>query len=264
MNKPDLDVVRLIETHSARCWPATFVDALHGWEIRRTPDVSSGRVNSVNAIAPECGKFDLVLEKARDLFAQQDEWPLIRIHPLAGEEPVDRMKELGLQGEGETVVKVASLTDALEPSSLSCVVSDAMTTDWLRAYGDAHDTSAEEREAIARALSRVSVSQGFAVIYDEGRPVASGRGAVADGWVGLFQISTHPTMRRRGFGAAVVSAIMAWGRKAGARNAYLQVETKNDTARRLYRNFGFREAYRYTYWWLPDDIELANPTPDSR
>ena len=264
MNKPDLNVVRLIETHSARCWPATFVDALHGWEIRRTPDVSSGRVNSVNAIAPECGKFDLVLEKARDLFAQQDEWPLVRIHPLAGEKPVDRMKELGLHGEGETVVKVASLTDALEPSSLSCVVSDAMTTDWLRAYGDAHDTSAEEREAIARALSRVSVSQGFAVIYDEGRPVASGRGAVADGWVGLFQISTHPTMRRRGFGAAVVSAIMAWGRKAGARNAYLQVETKNDTARRLYRNFGFREAYRYTYWWLPDDIELANPTPDSR
>lgn len=186
MNKPDLDVVRLIETHSARCWPATFVDALHGWEIRRTPDVSSGRVNSVNAIAPECGKFDLVLEKARDLFAQQDEWPLVRIHPLAGEKPVDRMKELGLHGEGETVVKVASLTDALEPSSLSCVVSDAMTTDWLRAYGDAHDTSAEEREAIARALSRVSVSQGFAVIYDEGRPVASGRGAVADGWVGSF------------------------------------------------------------------------------
>lgn len=257
-------MVRLIETHSARCWPATFVDALHGWEIRRTPDVSSGRVNSVNVIAPERGQFDFVLEKVRFLFVEQDEWPLIRIHPLAGEETVHRIIELVLHGEGETVVKVASLTDAFEPSSLSCVVSDAMTTDWLRAYGDAHDTSAEEREAIARALSRVSVNQGFAVIYDEGRPVASGRGAVADGWVGLFQISTHSTMRRRGFGAAVVSAIMAWGRKAGASNAYLQVETKNDTARRLYRNFGFREAYRYTYWWLPDDIELANPTPGSR
>ena len=62
MNKPDLNVVRLIETHSARCWPATFVDALHGWEIRRTPDVSSGRVNSVNAIAPEHGKFESVLD----------------------------------------------------------------------------------------------------------------------------------------------------------------------------------------------------------
>ena len=264
MNKSDLDVVRLIETHSARCWPATFVDALHGWEIRRTPDVSSGRVNSVNAIAPDHGKFESVLEAARSLFAEQDEWPLIRIQPLAGEEPVDRMKALGLHGEGETVVKVASLKDALEPSSLSCVVSDAMTPDWLNAYGDAHDTSAEEREAIARALSRVTVSQGFAVIYHAGRPVASGRGAVADGWVGLFQISTHPTMRRRGFGAAIVESIMGWGRQAGAHNAYLQVETKNDTARRLYRNFGFREAYRYTYWWLPDDIELANPTHNTR
>lgn len=63
----DLRLVRLIEAHSARCWPATFVDALHGWEIRRTPDVSSGRVNSVNAITPERGKFDSVLEKARIL-----------------------------------------------------------------------------------------------------------------------------------------------------------------------------------------------------
>lgn len=264
MNKPDLDVVRLIETHSARCWPATFVDALHGWEIRRTPDVSSGRVNSVNAIAPERGKFDLVLETARTHFAKQDEWPLIRIQPLAGDEPVDRMKELGLHGEGETVVKVSKLTDGLASSSLSCVVSDAITPDWLSAYGDAHDTSVEEREAIARALSRVKAKQGFAVIYHEGRPVASGRGAFADGWVGLFQISTHPTMRRRGFGAAVVGSILGWGREAGAQNAYLQVETKNGTARRLYRNFGFEEAYRYTYWWLPDDIELANPTPRIR
>lgn len=213
MNKPDLDVVRLIETHSARCWPATFVDALHGWEIRRTPDVSSGRVNSVNAIAPERGKFDLVLETARTHFAKQDEWPLIRIQPLAGEEPVDRMKELGLHGEGETVVKVSKLTDGLASSSLSCVVSDAITPDWLSAYGDAHDTSVEEREAIARALSRVKAKQGFAVIYHEGRPVASGRGlSPMDGWVS-FKFQLIPRC-----GGAVLARLLSvqfWG--GGAR-----------------------------------------------
>ena len=255
-----LDLVRRLETHSARCWPATFVDSLHGWEIRRTPDIASGRVNSVNAIAPESGTFDLVLERARSLFAEQDEWPLIRIHPLAGDEPVQRLKDLGLQGEGETVVKTATLPKRGAPSPGSCVVTGSMTADWLRVFGDAHDSREDECEAIARALSRVTVEQGFAVIYEEGRPVASGRGAVEDGWLGLFQISTLPAMRRRGFGASLVGSLLTWGLQAGAHNAYLQVETKNDIARRLYRNFGFNEAYRYSYWWLPDDIELSNPT----
>lgn len=256
----DLDLVRSLERHSALCWPATYVNSVYGWEIRRTPDVSSGRVNSVNAIVPQSGKFDFVLMKARELFDEQEEWPLIRIHPLAGEEPVHRLKALGLHGQGETVVKTLSLSDVNAPPPLSCVVTDKMTPDWLTVFGDAHESDDDERKAIARALSRVTVRQGFAVIYEDGRPVASGRGAMADGWVGLFQISTLPAMRRRGFGAAIVRSLLARGQEAGANSAYLQVEVKNDTARRLYRSFGFKTAYEYSYWWLPDDIEIANPT----
>lgn len=264
MNNFDLEVVRLLERHSARCWPATFVDSYYGWEIRRTPDVSSGRVNSVNAITPESGKFDQVLVKARALFDEQDEWPLIRIHPLAGEEPIERLKELGLHGQGDTVVKTLTLSDAIAPPSLLCVLTDSMTPDWMIAFGEAHDTAEEERESIARTLSRVTVKQAFAVLYDGGRPVASGRGAVADGWIGLFQISTVPEARQRGFGGAIVGSLLAWGRQAGAERAYLQVELKNEVARRLYRSFGFEAAYTYSYWWLPDDIELVNPTPNIR
>ncbi|MEI6573748.1 MAG: GNAT family N-acetyltransferase [Alphaproteobacteria bacterium] len=264
MNNPNLDIVRVLEQHSARCWPATYVDAFCGWEIRRTPDVSSGRVNSVNAIAPESGQFDQVLVKARALFEEQEEWPLIRIHPLAGEEPVQRLEALGLHGEGDTVVKTLTLSDAIAPPSLLCVLTDTMTPDWMIAYGDAHDTEEDERESITRALSRVSVRQAFAVLYDGDRPVASGRGAVADGWVGLFQISTVPEARQRGFGGAIVRSLLDWGREAGASQAYLQVEVKNDAARRLYRSFGFEGAYTYSYWWLPDDIELVNPTPNIR
>ena len=264
MNNPDFEIVRVLEQHSARSWPATFVDSFYGWEIRRTPDVSSGRVNSVNAIAPQSGKFDHVLAKARMLFEEQEEWPLIRIHPLAGEEPVRRLEALGLHGQGDTVVKTLTLSDAAVSPILSCVVTDTMTTDWMIAYGDAHDTADEERQAIARTLSRVSVRQAFAVLYDGGRPVASGRGALSDGWFGLFQISTVPEARRRGFGGAIVGSLLARGREAGARHAYLQVEVKNDAARRLYRSFGFEAAYSYSYWWLPDDIELVNPTPNTR
>ncbi len=257
MVSPDIELVRNLEQHSAQCWPATFVDSIHGWEIRRTPDISSGRVNSVNAIVPEPGTFDRVLVKARALFDEQEEWPLIRIHPLAGDEPVHRLAALGLHGQGHTLVKTVSIRNRTPPAPLSFLVTDKMTADWMSAFGDAHDTAAEERQAIARTLARVTVNQGFAVVYEAGRPVASGRGAVADGWLGLFQISTLPDMRRRGFGRAIIEALIGWGQEQGANQAYLQVERKNEGARTLYRTFGFRTAYEYSYWWLPDTVEIA-------
>lgn len=257
MGSADLNLVLKLERHSALSWPATFVDTIYGWEIRRTPDISSGRVNSVNALAPEPGMFDRVLLKARDLFDEQDEWPLVRIQPLAGDEPVRRLESLGLHGQGETVVKTMTLPAKRSAPSVASVVSHALTADWMRAYGDAHDTAADERHAIARALGRVSVDQGFAVIYAEGRPVASGRGAVADGVMGLFQISTLPDMRRRGFGRAIIEALIRWGQGQGATEAYLQVERKNEGARALYRSFGFQTAYDYSYWWVPDTVEIA-------
>ena len=39
----------------------------------------------------------------------------------------------------------------------------------------------------------------------------------------------------------------AHGFELGALNAYLQVDSRNDPARRLYREFGFVERYEYWY-----------------
>ena len=46
---------------------------------------------------------------------------------------------------------------------------------------------------------------------------------------------------------AVVGALLAWGREAGADVAYLQVAATNLPAAALYARLGFGTAYTYAY-----------------
>jgi ribosomal protein S18 acetylase RimI-like enzyme len=72
--------------------------------------------------------------------------------------------------------------------------------------------------------------------------------AVAErGFVGLFNIVVAPDLRGLGLGRQIVCALTAWGRKAGAKQAYLLVREENEVARDLYRTLGFADAYRYTH-----------------
>jgi ribosomal protein S18 acetylase RimI-like enzyme len=65
--------------------------------------------------------------------------------------------------------------------------------------------------------------------------------------VGLFDIVTLPSARRRGVGRRLVTSMLAWARDEGATDGYLQVVATNAPAIALYRQLGFDEAYRYHY-----------------
>ena len=78
-------------------------------------------------------------------------------------------------------------------------------------------------------------------------PVAWGLAVLERGYVGLFDIVVAPDLRGLGLGRQIVCALMAWGREAGADQAYLQVREENEAARALYRGLGFIDAYRYTH-----------------
>jgi ribosomal protein S18 acetylase RimI-like enzyme len=77
--------------------------------------------------------------------------------------------------------------------------------------------------------------------------VATGLTVIEDGVAGLFDIVTREDARRRGFARRVVSTLLNMAHGLGARHAYLQVESENTAARRLYHDFGFTERYQYWY-----------------
>lgn len=97
-------------------------------------------------------------------------------------------------------------------------------------------------------LRRISGFPLFATLPDEsGEPVACGLAVLEGSLVGLFEIVTDRARRNRGYGGALVSAMLAWAARRGATEAYLQVVATNGPAVHLYRKLGFTEAF--TYWY---------------
>jgi ribosomal protein S18 acetylase RimI-like enzyme len=122
---------------------------------------------------------------------------------------------------------------------------------WLRRYR----FRGQPLPPIARRLLLSAPWQRFASAREEGRTIAVGRVAVADGWAGLTAVEVDPAHRRRGLGHAITGALAAAAVQRGAANLYLQVENDNTAARALYRQAGFADHHGYHYRVAPETRE---------
>ncbi|WP_460450776.1 GNAT family N-acetyltransferase [Alsobacter sp. SYSU BS001988] len=242
---PALALTAALERHSARAWPAPEYVAVHGWELRFAPGSRSRRVNSLTAVKPEPGRFGETLALARKLCAQRDVPCTVRLTPLAGEEPARELAGMGFDvGQDATSVMVAPVGRFEPPAPVS--ILDHVTEGWLDGMA-ASGASLDERRLIGRLVSAVRMPQGFATAFAQDGPAAFGRVACERGVAGIFHVCTNPASRRQGHGRTLMEALLAWARAQGAMRAYLQVVAANAPAVALYREFGFREAYRYSY-----------------
>lgn len=82
----------------------------------------------------------------------------------------------------------------------------------------------------------------------DGRAVATALGIVTGAHVGVFNVSTVPDDRRRGFGARITEHTVARGIAAGAGTAYLRA---SDHGMSVYRALGFLVAEHWTYLTAP-------------
>jgi N-acetylglutamate synthase len=173
-------------------------------------------------------------------------------------DPVDRF----LAGRGwpvrsgaATVMTAASadVADAAADAAAAVRIDLAAEPDeaWLRRYR----FRGQPLPPIARRLLLSAPWQRFASAREEGRTIAVGRVAVADGWAGLTAVEVDPAHRRRGLGHAITGALAAAAVQRGAANLYLQVENDNTAARALYRQAGFADHHGYHYRVAPETRE---------
>jgi [ribosomal protein S18]-alanine N-acetyltransferase len=74
----------------------------------------------------------------------------------------------------------------------------------------------------------------------------------------LDTIAVDPADRRRGIGAALLEAVMAWAAQNGARRMGLEVRASNAPAAMLYRRMGFaEEGRRRGYYTGPEEDALV-------
>ena len=115
-------------------------------------------------------------------------------------------------------------------------------------------------EAIARAILPASIVSlpGIALYagYTDGVPVSSGLGVRTGNTIGIYNIATIPSHRRRGYGAAMTSRIAADGAAAGCDVAILQA---SEMGRPIYEQLGFSTVVEYRAYIDPDSREVVEP-----
>jgi GNAT superfamily N-acetyltransferase len=230
---------RALEEVGCRLWVAPESEEVDGWLLRCAGGFT-GRANSVlpNAagVLPLAEKIDAV-----------EAWYAARGLPARFQ-----LTAASLPRELEAVLRARGYAAPAGPVSVQTAAA------LQAAAGDARVELAGEPSAawvelwagsrgatdvpVVRALLCGSPGRTvFARLGDE----AVGRAVAVDGWLGVTSMFTVPSERRRGLGRAVLRALLAWGRSAGAVRGYVQ--TDNPAAAALYAQFGFRERYAYGY-----------------
>ena len=118
---------------------------------------------------------------------------------------------------------------------------------WLEAFASLSRAAGANRLPHRQVLAAVPGARRLLLLVADGRPVSCGMSVLHGGLLGLFDLVTGAAHRGRGFGGELLQRALAWGRRAGAEEAYLQVVETNLGAVRLYERAGFEIVYRYHY-----------------
>lgn len=149
-------------------------------------------------------------------------------------------------------IRIAPLGDVAPDSAVT--VSDTLPAGWVADFGQANGRPDFDAATMAGIIANIVPPAGFARVVEAGATAAVGMAVVLDGLVELQSIAVRPDSRGRGLGRRLLTALMAWGRANGAREAVLSVERSNERAVGLYDSLGFGIAGRYHYRLQPTSI----------
>jgi ribosomal protein S18 acetylase RimI-like enzyme len=257
---PEIPLAAPIEQASQAAWPAVQECVLDGWLLRFSEGYTR-RANCVTAYMSDPPALASQITACETLFREH---ALPCIFRLASPWPQAALDdELDRRGYAlQDLTRVLGLE--LSGSDAACISHSVSYLDgvshWLDFYYGVSQALPANRAAHERILTAVAGRRVLALAGPADNPAACGLGVVDGVLVGLFDIVVRADMRRRRYGAALVTGLLTEGRRQGARWAYLQVTDANTAARRLYERMGFREVYHYWYRQRPIDAADSGPT----
>lgn len=261
-----VELVYYLEELAANAWPAEVVEPLDGWRLRFTQGVSR-RANSVwpnrsGTHYPLPEKLALVEE----FYARYHLPARYQICPAAQPPGLeDLLVSRGYTADALTHVQTASVATVLQRTSNGAVagvtLAETPTPPWLDAQRQLvplDEQTAAVRQGIVQRIGRdTDATPVFALAEVAGEAIGAGLGVYESGWLGIFNMITHPQYRRRGVATAVLRRLAEWGHSQGAAQLYLQVMDNNPAAKSLYQGLGFATLYHYYY--RESNSVLENP-----
>ena len=216
---------------------------IDGWLIRLSPGKAK-RSRCINALREGTLPLDDLLARCQQAYDAAGLPLAVRVTPWS--QPADLDERLAAKGwnafDAADVMVLSTLVP--EPAPVALQTLDAMA--YAAAVGALRGSSPTAIAAHAERIANAPVAyQGFALNDATGQLLACGQMVVADDLVGLYDIAS--AVPRQGHADRLCRALLALAYQQGARQAYLQVGSDNEVAKRLYTRMGFVFAYRYHY-----------------
>ena len=246
---------RAIEEAALRAWPALTESDFDGWRLRFA-DGYTRRSNSITPLEPSRLDLDEKIATCERIYADRGLPAIFRVTPFAPEALDERLDRRGYARGDRSEVRALPLvaserlppSPARAPRAGSVRVATLSLDRWLDVFATLSGSADANRAAHRQILAAVPGQRRLLVLVADDRPVSCGMSVLdAEGRFGLFDLVTASGYRGRGFGGTLLRRALAWGRRAGGQEAYLQVLEGNTGAARLYERAGFEVVYRYHY-----------------
>jgi len=249
---------RNLERVAYRAWPSEETVEYDGWILRSCGGYTK-RANSVNPHFGSTLPVHTKISHCEAFYAERGLPPIFRLTPFSRPEELDSVLAATGYTTLDPTLVMASPLDRI-PKADSAEVRFPAAAEWLSAFEHLRGLPAEQCAPHRRIVEAAEGERLFALVQAGDAVVACGLGILIEDIVGLFDLFTAESHRRRGHGRAVVHAILQAAKTADARRSFLQVHSKNETAHRLYARFGFETAYPYWYRIAPDSHRDRNPS----
>ncbi|MGL5826173.1 MAG: GNAT family N-acetyltransferase [Nocardioides sp.] len=218
-------------------FPDLVTEPVGTWILRSSATSSARRANSVLAIGDhaQAPADQDTVRRVTEWYAARDRRPVAAV--LTDSPEAELLRAAGWlphRPEADSLFLVASVAHALR---------SATSTQQVRIEQDAEHAVVRIDDPVP--CPATGPTSGIA------SDIASGRATYAEEWLGLRGIEVVAGRRRRGYGLAVMSALLEWGAEHGARTAYLQVFDDNAPALALYTKLGFSVHHTYRYLAAP-------------
>ena len=240
----NIEEIRTLEECLLNAWPSTRTLHYDGWVLRQAGAYTK-RANSASALAPS-QNFPAVFARARRFYAAQGQPAVFRLTPLADPKADALLTHLGFDCIDSTIVMSAPVVD--RPAVDSSVSLDfSYSEEWGAAYAAMRGLTPTEAKAHATILNTIAFPTAYATWRSDGDALAFGLGVFDNGRLGLFDIATAASARRRGGAHRIVSSLLDWGKSLGGHTAWLSVIANNAPAIALYEKLCFHQSYAYHY-----------------
>jgi len=243
-----------MEQIASNAWVAEENERLGGWLLRANSGITR-RANSVLPIGPPPPPHDEAIEKVIQFYRERNLIPRFQMTEASKPVELDRdLSERGFSVGLQVEIHTAAINHLVQKEpEIDVMISNDISDGWMSVYNESSGYEESSMEIRKGLMKRTALTKGFALAKIDRALAGVGFGVVEGKWLGLFNIAVHPSMRGRGVALAVNTALAKWAHQRGARSAYLQVESENLPALKLYTKLGFQHLY--TYWYRKLDEE---------